>query len=389
MKKLCILILGVLFLIPLSVKADMGPPAIKEVKVTPKSEDGASYYDCYDENFKKLGTLKYGETVTISEEYSKSGVKYGVFYDSKKEINGCIKISDVKNYSEKEKEKDEKAIYVGRVFSEDGVELYKGPSYVYEKTGDKVPYKAMVKISSIDASLGTWVYVEYEDISGYADVSDKKIAQLYKEDIIILENNKTFDEYYYFTPWDGKIAVMEDGSYKYYDAKAGFGAAWEYTTNIITSKTCKIREFAYDSTYQKTNKVIGEVSKGEEIVPIYSFGEYGYNAYYVKNNSIAGWINNEDECYVEPNYDDLTRKDGLKRDDVDYNFYAVKASDYFNEPSIDDPENPSKPSDKKEKKSEKVNDTILYCAIAAGAAVLASTVTVILVNKKKKNKVEE
>ena len=69
MKKIMMLILGVLLFIPAIALADMGAPGVREYKVTPKSEEGAGIYRITYEGDKatveKAGTVPYGKEISI------------------------------------------------------------------------------------------------------------------------------------------------------------------------------------------------------------------------------------------------------------------------------------------------------------------------------------
>ena len=196
MKKIMMLILGVLLFIPAIALADMGAPGVREYKVTPKSEEGAGIYRITYEGDKatveKAGTVPYGKEISIMQEFEIDGILYGDYYDSDYDVHH-IKLSEFKAVG-KNAEKDE-AIYAARVFAENGLELYEGPGSAYEKTGKTVAKGTLVAASEY-IGYGTWVYIESGDIKGYVNAEKGGLGVLYRRPIMDTETNKEYSEYY-------------------------------------------------------------------------------------------------------------------------------------------------------------------------------------------------
>ena len=417
MKKLFAIILGGLFLLPITVKADMGSPSIREVKVTPVSKEGAPIYDGENKTDK---VLKSGETFTINYEEKYSDGYYGCSYES----DGCVKMSDVVAVDKVKKNDNDVAKYVGRVFAKNGVEVYEGPSYIYKKTGKTIPYNADVKIADLGSSDGTWIYIEYNDISGYVDTADSAVVQLYKHKIIVTTNNKEYEEYFMTNLWERLIYVLDGGKYvavNTYDT----GYDFQYENEFKLVKECNLHKYAEAEDQEKD--IIGTVNKDEKVNVIYSYGDYGYEAYYVKYGNKYGWltstvtrddtdsvVSEEFECF-NVDYTKLKQKSGFTTSS-DWKVKAnnntvekvekadiVVPSNTNKDPKptgdVITPDEDEKEDNKDDNKDEEKNndkelifgnwtkDQIILASCIGGAAiVITAVVTIILVNKKKNKK---
>ena len=383
MKKIVYLFIGVLAAIPLVVKADMSAPEIKVVKVTPKESAGAPFYDYQLKKTSK--TLKYGDKFKVSYEQKNDGVLYGCSYE---DDSLCVKMSDVKTVDKNEKDKDDVAKYVGRVFAKDGLEMYEGPSYAYEKIGKTIPKDTELKIADLSRGVGTWVYVEYDGVGGYVDTDEAALGQLFNHKIIISDNNKKFGSYFDANGWDRTLYVKEDGKYKAYSTY-NYGGEFQYTDSFTLETDCKVYKYAnaggYEDGVDKT--VVGSLKKGEKVNISYVFGDYGYEAYYVETDDVKGWLVSTEEddggfrfsCF-DVDYDKLTKKKDYK----EYDDWKVLAADYFKDQDV-------KPSDdKKDDKQDGLNLSpkmiITLSCCGAAAVALSGIVICVLVNKKKNKK---
>ena len=383
MKKLFVIILGVIFLIPLTVKADMGPPSVREYKATPKSVDGVKYYsDIYNLN-KAIGTFEYKTILTIAEERKVNSKKYAYACD-KKQNCGYVLISEL-TLSEKSNLDGFDVKYVGRVFAEDGVELYEGPGYIYKKTGDKIPANADVVVSSYEGNDTTWLKVKYKDIEGFVDSEDASVMVLYKGQALIQKNNKVATEFYKSNAWDRKIAYKEDGKYVIQDEYYEFSGDFKYKTTEF--KALQELDMYKLFEYTEHRDSIATIKKGDTVKFIYDASYQGTGSYYVEVNGKKGWI---EFAYA----DGGEYFDGFDYEKINDYIYDNKLYNYSEpveaeETPTGDVVVPSK--DDKDKKYDwfsKQNIIILSCA-GAFLVVLTAIVTIALVNKKDKKSVQD
>lgn len=388
MKKGLKLIIGAMVILPLSVKADMGAPSIKEYKATPKSADGAPIYNMYNE--KVEGKFDYNEILTVSME-EESHSKVYAFACNKSNKCGNVLIDDLK-LSKAADTSEYTAIYKGRVFAKNGVEVYEGPGYIYERVGKKIPADADVVVSGYDQDEGTWLKVKYKDIEGFVDSSKAAVMILYSGEQLIMSTNKIINEFYKSNDWDRKIAYKENG--KYVIENEFYEYSGEYKTNSVKYKALKDMPLYKTYLVGSTGEEVGTVKKGDTVKFIYNASYQGSADYYVEVNGVKGWIDfsyDEGDKYLEGyDYENLPDVDNawetrepVKADSEDIDPSSKDVTD----PKVDD----KKPS-KKSFFSKWDKDTIILVSIVAGAAiVLSSIVTLILVNKKnkKKNSVQE
>lgn len=360
MKKILLFVFTLLLIIPLSVKADMGAPAIKEYKATPKSKDGATYYDW---DLKKKGTIEYEETIEIYSEETINGTLYGMF-----NINlepRYVKLSDVKLVDEDtlvKPNKDEK-LYKARVFKD--VKIYNGPNHSYSSIGELKENTDIRSTYYLDN--GTWVYVVTDDVQGYVDASNGTIGLLNKEELIDSKTDKVYEESYELDPWTKEYYVKEDGVYVklngYLTGSEFFG-----TKDVTTTDDVKIYKDL------ESNTVVTTIPKGAEITVKYVQNANFMSAKYVTYKDNSGWV-------LEDGYDAFD----IEWDDS-YNYMDAYVQDGTMEDAKDVP-TPKKP--KADDKKLSLKEIILICA--GGAVILVATAIVIIVtiNKKKKKAVVE
>lgn len=366
MKKLFILILGVLFLIPLSVKADMGPPAIRTYKVTPKSSSGASYYD-YDLKTKK-GTIKSGEYVQVIGEKKSDGKVFAEFSSDDK--YGYVDLSEFVRQGDEVN--NDKASYVGKVFAKNGIEIYTGPSYSYDKTGKSISYNEDVNVSDF-ISDSTWIYVEKGDIKGYADASDGAVGIKLGEKILEISTGKEISGAYILDPWTQGYMIPSNNSLVKVDK-------WNYGYALYTENDAKALKsfdiYKKNEDFNSSNKVT-TVPAGADVKVLYS--SYGTPSNtYISYGDNKGWIN----CEVDYDVIDVTYKNTTN---------YLKADGNDDPTEVDDPTGDvPAPTPNNEEDKKLTTKQIVLLSIAGGVlVVLTSIVTIILVNKKKKTTVEE
>ena len=376
MKKLMMLILGVLLFIPAIVLADMGAPSIRAYKVTPKSEEGATCYGIKESDwgnstaeFEKKGIVKYKEEVAIQIEETWNGEVYGTNWEEGSD-DCYYKLSEFKVVGEST-DKDE-AVYAGKVFAKDGVEIYEGPASAYEKTGKKIPYGTDVATSDF-LDYSTWVYVEYGDIKGYVNAENGGLGILYKKDVISGETSKEYNSFYQLDNWSRAIMVKDGESYiKLYQNMENPG----YATKFFYKNEMKIaNEWKLQKKGDFDSEAITTIPKGETVTILYHGGPNCTSYDYVSYKDQKGWINYR-ECGEEEqpyeSYENLVESD----DYMEWNEGKVLYDTYKEEQTATKKNSSSKAKDP---------NTILITSICAGGAiVLTSIVTIILVNKKKK-----
>ena len=377
MKKLMMLILGVLLFIPAVVFADMGAPGVREYKVTPKSQEGAAVYDIYSgQGIIKIGTVAYGQEVAIVQEFEVDGIIYGYYYDDNMG-SSYIKLSEFKVAGESS-EKDE-ALYAARVFAEDGLELYAGPAYAYEKTGKTVAKGTTVAASDFIGS-GTWVYIENGDAKGYVNAEKGGLGILYKKDVISRQTNKEYSSFYQLDSWSRAIMVKDGESYiKLYQGMSnsespGYSTKYFYKNEHIMANEWKLqKEGDFDS------ETITTIPKGETVTILYQGGPNCVSYDYVSYKDQKGWINSnycEDQTDT---YEPIDPNELEKTDDyMEYNEGKVLYDTFKEE------EEAATKKSSSTSKAKDPNKIMITAVCAGGAIVLASLVTMILVNKKKK-----
>lgn len=382
MKKLFVIILGIIFMIPLTVKADMGPPMIKEYKATPKSVDGATYYSSIYEMKKPEGTFAYKTILNITEEKKVNGKEYALACN--KNDCGYVLISDL-TLTEKADDEEVEVKYVGRVFAKNGVDIYEGPGFIYKKTGIKIPTDTDIVVSSYEGNEGTWLKVKYDGTVGYIDSDDAAVMILYQGQALIQKNNKVVTEFYKSNDWNRKIAYKEDGKYVIQDEFFEFSGDFKYkTTEFVAKKDLDLYKIF---EYTEYREAIGKIKKGDTVKFIYDASYQGTLSYYVEVNGKKGWIEmayDEEGEYFE-GFDYQKILDYIYDNKLNNRNVPVEAE----ETPTGDVVVPSK--DDKDKKYDwfsKQNIIILSCA-GAFLVVLTAIVTIALVNKKDKKSVQD
>ena len=384
MKKLKFLLICLLCL-PVIVKADMGPPETKQYELVVTNPDGIDYYKDEEGN-PVAGHIKKDEVITVTWEYEgeyhielKNG-NYGII----KSVSGTSLIKDEIDPT-KEKTEDifksdteQEAI----VYANEGVDLYKGPSSVYEKVahvkkGTKLKYYYSVGDT-------TYIYTEYNGKKGWAEILDEKILISTKEDYIAksdiktscgtISKNKVVRIDYKTDNWSGKGLVNFDNCetlVSIFKSNELLPVIKNYAT---TKSNLKIYEYFDDK-----GKELGTIPSGSKIIYIASSfqiqDETEKRDMYVEYNNIRGWIK------------------ALGKD-YDFSDEELKNNNILDE--ISDKEQPSeeKKEDIKEepevisnnKKTDKADDYVLICVIVGASVAVSSLITIIIMNNKNKKK---
>lgn len=390
MKKSLKFLIGVLVILPISVKADMGAPGIRTYKATPKSTDGATIYEkIYSDNPTKEGKFDYNEILTVSIEEKSNGKVYA-YACNKSDKCGNVLISDLKLSKAADDLEGYDLKYQGRVFSQKAIDVYEGPGYIYEKTGDKIPTDAEVIVSGYEENEGTWLKVKYKDIEGYVDSDDAAVMILYKGEALVESTNKVVKEFYLSNAWNSKMAYKENGQYVVTNYYREFSGEFRYSkTEFKAVKDIKVAK-RYTSDYEDDSNIIGTIKKGDNVKIIYDASYQGSVDLYVESNSLKGWISfiyDEGEKYLDGfDYEKISLSIEYKELNK-----PVEAKDVKNPKG--DVVTPDKKEDKKNNKKSKFfenwtkNQIIIVSAIAGAAIVLTAIITIIFMNKKSKNKI--
>lgn len=400
MKKIIKLIMLMIFLIPLTVKADMGAPMIKEYTAIVNKVEGADYYDYEYENdivsYVKKGTLNYNDEVTISYEEEINNEYYGHFHLNEKYY--YIKLSDIivkeNNVELKEENKclDEKNknkypyCYTSSenlVLKKDGIKLYSGPAYGYEILAD-IPKGTILKYEYASESQA-WFYTEYNGVKGWVcelhgaigtKTEDEFLVALdtslyesvgdYSKEPIILNSikaNTIIKGGYGTDAWTRSMLINYNGINGYINSD---DVAYKREKTTITLENDSKMIETMDLNNEKV--LIEEIPAGTEIT--YEYG-YEYRPAWFVYTTIGdktGWVCTEYCEFLDENYEYPTEP-----------ITSAEVTEPVTSPTVEIVE----------KKSLSGSTIVILCVAGAIIVALTATITIILVNKKKKqNKVE-
>lgn len=395
MKKLFYLMILSILIIPISVKADMGAPAIKTYKATPVSKEGATLYSgIYEENPEAVGKIEYNEVVTVTSETKINGKVYADACN-KKEVCGSVLLSDLKLSSKTNDLSEYNLKYVGRIFSDKAIEIYEYPGYIYKKLGKSIPSGTVFLASNYD-SVGTWIKVSYDGVTGYIDTDDEAAMLLYNGEAIV--GNEVYKEFYLSNPFGRSIAYNESGKYNI--------ASYNYECSVWHNKTDEfelVKDIGLSDNYLSEKKS-STLKGGAKVKIIYDCSYQGVAAFYVESNGAKGWISYTewDDDKSEIKYDvylkgfdtDKLSKDSTENVENSLVLYSEYSDDdvTITDPKTGDVITPDNKGDKKDDDKKTLfagftkDQIILISSIGAGVIVLTAIVTIILVNKKKNKK---
>lgn len=421
MKKLFYFVIGVLLVIPLSVKADMGAPMIRDIVVTPKSPSGAPCYESDKTSDgsivlgKQIGTVKYGDIIHYSIEEKFNGKVYADIFDYGKCIyidTSDFKPADGKNKNDIFVDTD---LYRGRAFVD--LKVYIGPGSSYEQVGG-INKNTEIKLSD-ELYNGTWVYVVGNDIEGYADIADGAAGYLVNIDAVALipSMKKYTDEIYTLDSWSKSYVVKDGINYiqvpmatTYIPNKVGISA--KATDDVeLYDDVCSDKKDSNGKYIRVYGQKVVTVPKGSEATILgFQNGNFGDQGCLVSYNDVMGWMPTScsDFSYDIPDdfivnvYGDSeyyykvgTAKvldeadwEQIKNDEDIVNLLKNPNKD----PGIDDPDPSDLPApdidDDGSKDSMSLRTIILLCALGGIVVVSTGIVILILINKKKKEKVK-
>lgn len=445
MKRILIVLAVLLTFIPCVAKADMGAPEIMGYYVTPRSMDGANYYE-YDsgkEKYVVAGKIEYGKKVYVNFEDSSYGELMGSIEINDEYYNIYLKDFLTVNNEYKPNLKDEdteKVDYLLTVLNKDGIKMYKGPSKAYSTIEGKIPYMTELRITYNNGDI--WAYTEYNGNKGWVCVYGGDLGNYYKTSspslitassiglydspdvfgegesnlLVTIPAGEKFFEYYALDEWTWDYYVEYNGHKGYVSTEYVMtfsDVLYQIKENIATSST-KIYASVDDDA-----KVIGTLKPMEEFYILGSVGRKS-DYLYIEYNNLKGYISyfgeeEEDGFYIisdddEYFYDlvngEMTLDEYESLDDDDYE--DNEDPDIEDDPSIEEDEEQDTDEDKevepgigtddktstnnstKKEKGVKISSTDLVLLCVCGALVIALTavVTIVLVNKKKVAKTE-
>lgn len=442
MKK--ILIFLILLFIPCLVFADSETPLYTTYDVLVSNKSGATAY-----NSDKTITIPFDTKLTVIYESNTSidgkSIDCVIVKYNSKEYK--IDANDVTVYSETinldDYKKEEKKLY----FFQDEVNIYKGPSKVYGKISGKIPKGTVLTTKYYDYNFA---YVEYQNIKGWIFSSqnnwtshypneynncvlfnsdEKKVMTIFETELVDIEDNKikvpaeTYLSYEFYS-YNLAVVNYNDKDYFLY-----FGNVLNPDKNIVmlvdekkevlTTKEIEI----YDSF--KNKNVIGTIPANEVITLQVIFDESAESVlskFYVNYNGTKGLIIDDSAWYIqkENKYHNLSKtiqidlyqykKDEkpIKTISIDsyylkwnaYDWYYIESNDNKGWIKVDDIKSDviDKANEEETNKDKETNKNIfsnisikelaIYIVVGTLLISLTAFVTIKLVNKNKKEKVD-
>lgn len=429
MKKIIKLFLLFILLIPISVKADMGAPEIMGYYVTPKSMDGANYYDGNPSEKNVAGTIMYGDKVQVIYESSYSGELIGTIEIGNDSYD--IYLKDYITVSEYYKPSindsyTEKVNFTGKVLDQKGLKMYKGPSEAYESYDFTIPFGTEIKVEYRNMSI--WLYGEYNGTKGWfmfyegsfgihekstkeplliaAKVDIKESLSSDAKTLGTIPALESLEEYYILDPWAWSYYVTYNGVTGYIDSEKTLDYVSE---EYKTEKNIVGKDVTVYETAEENAKKVGTL---KALKVFYIPGSVGNHSdyYYIECDDLKGFIPNDyEDLYFIPESDEyyydllegkITYEEYLKIDEDEEidDDYEEELEDYYEDEEIDEKE--TEEIDKDEKKSDTSpaddkssfgpKEMVILCVGGAVIVALTAIVTIILVNKKsKKNSKKE
>ena len=395
MKKIIYLIISLFIFIPIYILADMSGPMIREYKATPKSPNGAPvyYYDDEKDDYVKTDeVLEFGKIITVDEE---SGILVCVDEECSKEVklSDLVAVDSSYQISEDELSKEYDAIAIT------DLEIKKGPASAYESTG--VIIKAGTKFKARDLgyvddeskefSSDEWnpyIYVNYNGTKGFVfsyegtvgyggseqtgiasidlpftdPTTGAKISTIKANTVIktMIYGSDVWSRIYYLE-YNGKWGIVDNTAFIVEDKNIEF---------TVTDNLKLYNSVTIDDNGEITGKVIGSVPKGTKFTSKFYDSENWSMTIRYENNNTKGWIYTEtDESEGSDNY-----YKGLSFEWPDDN-------DIIEEPKENNNDIVHAPKNNKMQ--------IVYLCIGAALLIsLTAVVTIIFVNRKKKEKNE-
>lgn len=414
--KTIMLLMILVFSLQLCVQADMSAPMIEPYKATVINPDGI---DCYNYEGDLVISLEYGDEIEISYEYTdaEDGELYASFeLDTDTYSTATVNLKDIAPVDEvhvaKKLDFDKPKNKV--VVSEEGAELYNGPSLAYEKMNVNLPRGTEIVVYSEKESYDNpWYYTTYEGNSGWVCELDTLGTYIEDEEIFIEEVGfyefKTGAEVpkkigtipaktiikncIQLDPWRQSYYVKYNGQWGIVSDREGLFEREEIL--IYTSdEDLKIYD-KYVNSYMIENpedfdlddiKVIGTIPKNTKIAHKYDY--YTGDTAYVSYKGIQGWI-------ITPYFENI---EYVKTTDLELpsfeEFTVIEVPKLTSEEDIaGDEENTVEENEEDKLITIQVTpeQIVLFAVVIAVVVSLTCVVTIVLINKtsKKDNKKEE
>ncbi len=411
MKKKILLIIMTFFAIIGVAKADMGAPETIEYELIVVKKEGVDYVSVdYNvethEETKTIKHLDYNTKVKVMYEYTMNPGERSYVIDVNDEKYATVTSLDgfalLKDELDPTSLSDYNSGKTGNVlvYAKDGVDMYKGPSFAYSKVENgNIPAGTKLKYT-YHVSEGVFMYVEYNGKKGW--ISSEDAAILY-------EVNP--EQYYIFTE-DTQLScttipknTVLKSSYKTnmwsmsnlfkYQSCEGLLKTFRSGKIIMLglgreSKTLKeVKLYKY---YDNKNEVLATIPKEETVyvytsqIPVVGGLEY----FYVEYNGLRGWID------VEEDYGTVLKyvEDGKK---IIYTpEIQSKPIEVTDEEQKEEKEEETSTEEVKEEIKNNEDSTnksdpktfILTCVIVALSIAVIALTTIIIINKRKKDKTD-
>lgn len=385
MKKIKLLLLLIVMLIPCMVKADMGAPMTRPYEMVVTAEDGIDYYD-YQGN--KMGHLNKGDKFSVSYAYdnkytilvNNSGVKDNEKSFRLSSLEGTMlaveeitpeSIMDEKNngVSVEKVTKNNGAI----VYAPEGVDIRKGPSDVYDKVGHLDKDTTFNYLYSISGGGVTHVYVDIDGVKGWIDILKSKVLlentsrYIASMDLDLecatIPKNTILTPKYVTDAWTGQALLEKDECTKLWYYRKGLkGLLVMYENETTDEKDLTVYEYAFND--------------GEKVVTIPANTKYkalAWGVYFdetTKKSSDMRYVNyNGKTGWITTYFDENVTPEEIPEPTTTTTTAAVITPGYID--------------------NRTPLEIILPYVISGLVGVLIVLVIIILVNRKKKNKVEE
>jgi len=407
-----IFLLLILFL-PIFVKADMAAP-MSSYEVRISNPEGAETYKWNGETNAPTGKkLNYDEVYEVRYEIINNNEMYVDVNKKTTNEDGStsyselirIKLKDTKPLEVKleDHKKETKMKYY--VF-DDSCYLYNGPSQIYGKISPEISL-SIGTIIEVEYYDDMWAYVEYNGYKGWVYTYTYRnneqeysgmvnINNNYRENIITVKNvvmyksPKTDEELGVVIPKEETLNVIYTysmiprspiyyveyngtrGWIKPIEEKDNFSEDTNYNQNVITNIAYEYNgtsEFevinengvTFYSEINNKNSNIGIIPYKTKFIPILSIQqEYRSNWYMIEYNGAKGWIYD--------NYKDISSKSTPEE-----------------KPTTPIAPEPT-PEEEDENIESSINEKVIYYIVGAIILSLTSIVTILLINKKKKEK---
>ena len=388
MKKIKLLLVFVLLLMPCMVMADMDAPSLKPYDIVVVAQDGIDYYD-YQGNVK--GHLNKDDIVTITAEYGDAySIKVGDDNYSYKlnDLNGVVLLKEelIPEEAINDKKIDVPSAAVLKldsysnalVYADSGVDVRKGPSTVYEKVGHLDKNTTIKYLYAIgDFNRTTHIYVDANNVKGWVEILNGKVLLqnttkfiTYKEvkmSCAIIPKDTILSPKYVSDPWTHRV-LIEYGSCE--DTVNYFrgvdGVTSMFSSNYIANAEMDIYE-GYDQTGEKLGTIpvdanfVGKAS-------VFTQGEE-YGNVYVTYDGKTGWVKTSWNSYKSDENNPVNKE--------------VEKEITIEEEQKDEEDAKLVDTDKKETNLNPVDYVSMYVIIGLSVALIAAII-VILVNRKKK-----